>query len=180
MARIFTLALALALVTTVAMRAGAAHAQSASPSRAAIAAAARDIVGKARYATLITIDAQGQPQARIVDPLSPEEDWTIWVGTSARTRKVAEIAANPRVTLLYFDAARESYVTFVATAALVRDPAENAKRWKDDWKPFYKGGPTDASLVLIKIDPARLEISSAALGLNNDPVTWLPVTLDLR
>jgi general stress protein 26 len=148
--------------------------------RSAVATAARDIIGKARYATFVTVDRQGQPQARVVDPFTPEEDWSIWLATNPVTRKAAEIAANPRVSLLYFDAARSSYVTVVGSARLVRDDRERAKRWKDDWKPFYKDANRGPDYVLIKVEPERLEIVSPALGLNNDPTTWRPVMLDLR
>ena len=172
--------LAVVLVASMTMTGAVAQVTPATPGRDAIAAAARDIIGKARYATFVTLDAQGQPQARVVDPLPPGEDWTIWVATSALTRKAAQIAANPRVTLLYFDAARESYVTAVGSARLVRDPDEKARRWKDEWKPFYKDGYRGDDFLLIRVAPERLEVVSSVLGMNNDPVTWRPVTLDLR
>jgi general stress protein 26 len=150
------------------------------PARPAIVAAARDIIGKARYATFVTVDRQGQPQARVVDPFAPEEDWSIWLATNPLTRKASEIAANPRVTLLYFDASRASYVTVVGAARLVRDEGEKAKRWKDDWKPFYKNANRGDDFLLIKFEPERLEIVSPVLGMNNDPANWRPVVLNLR
>src|SRR5512142_2101209 len=67
--------------------------------RAAVLKAAREIARKARYATFITLGPDGQPQARIVDPLGPDEDFAVWVSTNPATRKVAEIAKDPRVTL---------------------------------------------------------------------------------
>jgi general stress protein 26 len=157
-----------------------AEAQPAAPARPAIVAAARDIIGKARYATLVTVDRQGQPQARVVDPFAPDEDWSIWFATNPLTRKVAEITAQPRATLLYFDASRSSYVTVVGAARLVRDEAEKAKRWKDDWKPFYKNANRGDDFLLIKIEPERLELVSPVLGMNNDPANWRPVMLNLR
>ena len=179
MARGLTSALAVTLVAAMTAADGLAQSPAA-PAPAAIVAAARDVIGKARYATLVTVDRDGQPQARIVDPVAPEADWSVWVSTNARSRKAAQLEANPRVTLLYFDAARESYVTLVGAARLVRDPAEKAKRWREEWKPFYKNGYRDEDFLLIRVEPQRLEISSPALGMNNDPITWRPVTLDLR
>ena len=180
MARHLRSALAVALVTAMTIADVLAQETQAAPGRAAIVTAARDIIGKARYATFVTVDRDGQPQARIVDPVAPEDDWSIWVSTNARSRKVAQLEANPRGTLLYFDAARESYAALAGAARLVRDPAEKAKRWREEWKPFYKNGHRDEDFLLIRVEPQRLEISSPALGMNNDPVTWRPVTLDLR
>jgi hypothetical protein len=71
----------------------------AQPARAAVIAAAIDIVQKARYCTFITIDQQGQPQARIVDPLAPDAGFTVWIATNPLTRKVEQVRSNPRVTL---------------------------------------------------------------------------------
>jgi general stress protein 26 len=180
MTRIPALICLAALVLSIAVSDLFGQGQPPAPNRTAIVTAARDIIGKARYATLATVDRQGQPQARIVDPFAPDEDWSIWLATNPLTRKAAEIAANPLVTLLYFDASRASFVTFVGSASLVRDDAEKAKRWKDDWKPFYKNANRGDDFVLIKVVPERLEIVSPVLGLNNDPTNWRPVMLNLR
>jgi general stress protein 26 len=148
--------------------------------RTAIVTAARTIVEKARYATLVTLDDAGQPQARIVDPFAPADDLTIWVATNALSRKVGQIAANPRVTLLYFDSAGSNYVTIIGAARLVRDPKEKAARWKEEWAAFYTDRHRGDDYVLIRVEPFRLEVSSPSLGMANDPMTWRPVILDLK
>ena len=112
--------------------AGAQNAPSKTPGRADILAAAKTIVGKARFATFVTVDDTGHPQTRIVDPFAPDDDFTIWVATNPLSRKVEQIAADPRVTLTYFDAGAQSYVTVIGTARVVRDAQENAKHWKDE------------------------------------------------
>jgi general stress protein 26 len=155
-------------------------AQAAPPSREAILTAAREVMGQARYATFVTIDSSGQPHSRIVDPFPPEPDFGIWIGTNAATRKLAQIAGNPRVTLLYFDAPRQHYVSVIGTAMAVRDRVEKTRRFKPEWKTFYRNGAEGDDYVLIKITPSRLEIVAESLGLTNDPATWRPVTLDLK
>lgn len=150
------------------------------PTREQIMSAARAVIGKARYATFVTLDATGHPQARIVDPFEPEGDLAIWIATNARSRKVVRVAASAKVTLLYFDAAGQSYVTVIGNATLVRDPAERAKRWKEEWAAFYKDRNKGDDYVLIRIRPTRLEVVSAALGMRNDPETWRPVILELK
>src|SRR5690349_20143768 len=81
------------------------------PERAAIVAAAADIIQKAHYCTFITVGEDGQPQARIVDPLAPDAAFTIWIATNPLTRKVEQVRRNPRVTLSCFDSATAGYVT---------------------------------------------------------------------
>jgi general stress protein 26 len=175
MGRRHLLALGIVLAAMVTVRAAPQ-----TPTRDAIIAAAEKVMQGARYATFITLDGAGAPQARIVDPFPPEEDLVVWIATRGVTRKVVQIEEDPRVSLLYFDAGTSSYVTLVGTAAIVRDPAEKAKRWKDAWASFYKDKNQGDDYTLIKVTPSRLEISSQAQGMRNDPVTWQPVILKLR
>lgn len=150
------------------------------PSRSVIIAAAKTVMAKARYATLVTLDGHGEPQARVVDPFAPDEDLTIWIATNALSRKVQQVSADHRATLLYFDAASQHYVTLIGAAALVRDPQEKAKHWKDEWVAFYKDTYRGDDYVLIRVTPARLEVVAASLGMTSDPATWRPVVLDLK
>ena len=146
--------------------------------RAAVLRAAREVAEKARYATFITLGEDGQPQARIVDALGPDEDFVVWVGTNPATRKVAEIAKDPRVTLSFFDPAGPAYVTLVGTVRVETESAVKAKHWKSTWAPFYKNEYRGVDFVLLAVTPRRLEIVSEAHGLINDPKNWRPVSID--
>lgn len=159
--------------------AAAQDAPPAAPPRAQVIAAAQEIMRTARYATLITIGDDGQPQARIVDPFAPEAEFTIWVATNPLTRKAGEIRRDPRVTLLYFNPAAAEYVTVLGTAALVTDSAEKARHWKEEWAAFYKDGPRGDDFLLVRVRPSRLEVVSPRHGLLNDPGTWRPVLVDM-
>ena len=147
-------------------------------SRAEILAGARDVIQKARYCTLVTIGNDGHPQARIVDPIAPDADFTIWIATNPLTRKAKEIRRDPRVTLLYFDTSSSSYVTVVARAAIVIDAAEKAIHWKDEWSAIYEIHDGKRDFTLLRVTPVRLEIVSVSRGLVGDPKTWLPLSID--
>jgi len=148
------------------------------PARGDIIAAARDIMRAARYCSLTTVGIDGHPQARIVDPLDPEPDFTVWIATNPLTRKVREIRRNPRTTLLCFDTATSSYVTVVGRASLSTDAAEKQRYWKADWAPIYPKGSRDEGFLLIRLTPARLEIVSESRGMVGDSKTWLPLTVE--
>lgn len=165
------------IASAVAVRADQAASKTAPRSEAI--AAARTIMAASRYATLITLDGTGHPQSRIVDPFAPEDDLTIWVATNSRSRKVEQIAADARVTMTWFDAAGQSYVTLLGTAQAVRDPAEKARRWKPEWEKFYRDRNRGEDYLLIRVTPRRLEVVSERLGMVNDPATWRPVVVDL-
>lgn len=158
-----------------------AHQQATAPGRDAILTASRTIIKNARYATLVTASAeQGSPDARIIDPFDPEADLTIWFATNPKSRKVQELAKDPHVTLLYFDAPTKGYVTLKGTATLVRDAGAKAARWKDDWMGMYADRNRGDDYLLVRVVPDTLEVVSVALHMINDPATWRPVTLRLR
>jgi len=152
----------------------------AAPSRDTILAVAREIMADARFCTFGTVGLDGHPQARVMDPFPPDDGMTVWLATKPTTRKVAEIRADPRVTLLYFDTGAASYVTLVGHAELVRDPTEKAKRWKPAWSGMYEDQNRGEDYVLIRVRVDRLEIVSGRHGLRSDPRTWRPVVLDFR
>ena len=142
-------------------------------------AVAREIIAGARFATLATV-AGSEPRARIVDPAPPDADFTIWVATNPRTRKVAELKRSPRIALLYFNAGGGEYVNVEGTATLVTRLDEIAAHWHDAWTPFYPGGVRGPNVVLIRVVPSRLEIVSPARDFDTDPATWRPFVVDLR
>ena len=149
------------------------------PSRAAVIAAATDIIQKAHYCTFITIDADGQPQARIVDPIPPDANFTIWFATNPLTRKVDQVRRNPQVTLSCFDAGTSSYVTVLGRGDLVTDSgARSSGTGSPIGRQSIPNGAKGDDVMLIRIMPARLEIVSESRGMIGDAKTWLPLAID--
>ena len=147
-------------------------------SQAELVATARAIITAARYCALITLDPSGRPHARTLDPFPPDESMEVWLATNPRTRKVAEIRRNPRVTLYYFDREEQAYVAISGIARLVNDPKEKTKRWKDEWKDFYPDRARDYLLIAVK--PERLEVVNVKKGIVGDPITWKPPSVNFR
>lgn len=140
-------------------------------------ATAREIMGTARYCALITLDSKGRAHARTMDPFPPDENMIVWFGTNPKSRKVAEIRHNNRVTLYYFDREAAAYVTTSGIARLVNDPKEKARHWKDEWKAFYPD--REKGYLLIAVTPYELEIVSEKKGIVGDAVRWTPPTIRL-
>jgi general stress protein 26 len=84
------------------------------------------------------------------------------------------------VTLSYFDAKTMGYVTLLGRAVLVTDPAEKAKRWKDDWAKIYKDRNRGDDYLLIRVAPIRLEVSAEGEGVKNDPKTWRAAVVEFK
>lgn len=137
--------------------------------------AAMEIIKGSGKCALITLDGKGLPQVRTMDPFEPENDFTVWLATNPKSRKVGQLKNNPNVTLYYADKNDNGYVSIYGTAELVNDQQEKDKRWKEEWKDFYQNR-TDGYL-LIKVIPTRLEVINYSRGINGNPDTWQPAQI---
>ena len=62
---------------------------------------AREIIAKVPACMAITIDQNGDANARVVNPKPLSEAWTVRFATDRRSRKSAEIEQSGRLTLAY-------------------------------------------------------------------------------
>lgn len=134
--------------------------------------AAREIMVNTGTCALITLDNEGRPRARTMDPFLPEDNFTVWFGTNSKSRKVDQIKNDPRVTLYYFDSESSGYVMIHGIAQLIDDSKKKEKYWKKEWEAYYPN--KSESYMLIKVSPIWMEVLSPAHGVNNDPITWQP------
>jgi len=144
----------------------------------AIIDTSKKIIKDCYYGTLISIDEKGQPRARVMEPFSPESDFTIWLATNPKSRKVNQIKNNPRVSMYYFDKSQMGYVSLMGKATLVNDSEIKSKIWKDGWEKFYKN-KEDAYLLICFI-PDYIELISFSNSYNGDEDTWQPHAVILR
>lgn len=153
-------------------------ASQAPPPREALLTAARDIMTETRYCVLATLDAEGAPRLRTMDAFAPDDDMTVWLGTTRLSRKVQEIDRDGRVSLHFTAPGGSGYVSILGRARIVDDPAEKAARWKPEWEGFYSD--REAEYVLIEVTPERLEILDYARGIVGDSRTWEPPSVVFR
>jgi len=147
------------------------------PTRDELVAAARKVMTSQTYCALITLDASGRPSVRTMNPFPPEEDLTVWFATNDRSRKVAEMRADPRVTLYYADHAKASgYVSLSGRAVLVDDKAEILKRKRAYWDTSFPGLK---NLVLVKVVPEKLDVLNYEGKIVVDPITWRTPSIDV-
>lgn len=140
-----------------------------------IKSAARKIMASANSCALITLDKEGSSRVRVMDPFPPENDFTVWLATNPKSRKVNQIKHDSRVTLFYLDKNSTGYVMIRGLARLVNDPKEKEKRWKTEWKAFYPDKPK--GYLLIKVSPKSMEVVSYIYNILGDPLTWQPPVL---
>jgi len=161
----------------VAQKAAPAATAPSAAERARLIAAARQIMTAQQYCAFITVDRDGRPQVRTVNPFPPEEDMTVWFATGVQTRKVQEIKDNPRVALYYADHAKATgYVQLSGKAVLVSDKQEIERHRRAYWTQAFPG---DKNLILVKVVPDHLDVINYAAGATGDSITWRSPSIDL-
>lgn len=150
------------------------------PTREAIIEAAEAIMVAAANCALITIGPEGAPRARMMNAFPPGASLIVWMATNRDTRKVAEMRADERVTLIYFDPADPGYATLLGRVRLIDDPVEKRARWKDEWSIYYPSGPEGDTYLLIEFVPDRLEVVSVKHDIAAAPLAWKAAVVEFE
>lgn len=139
--------------------------------------AAREIIAETHYCALVTLDKDGLPQIRTMNPFPLKDEIIIWFATSRSSRKVREINDNNKVSVYFADHVNaKGYVTITGTAEVIDDKELLVKMKRDYWEGMSNWQDI---FVLIKIVPKTLEVINYKHGLNNDPVTFRAPSIEL-
>lgn len=136
---------------------------------------AKGIMRSTRFCFLITKNAAGQVNARLMQPFKPEEDLTIYFATSPRSRKVYEIRGENQVTVAY--EANTAYVALVGSARSRSDLNLRRKYWREEWASFFPAGPEGNDYIIIQFTPYRIELMSFDENVAPPPYGLKPAVL---
>ncbi|MEW5854034.1 MAG: pyridoxamine 5'-phosphate oxidase family protein [Myxococcota bacterium] len=134
----------------------------------AVLAAARSTMQRKPYCLLVTTSPEGA-HARVLQPFPPDEELRVWLGTSPRSRKVAELRADPRATLVYEDDRRGACVALSGDVEVVEDVGARRAHFMRSWWAFFPEGPEGDDFVLLRFEPRRLEVWDASRRITPEP-----------
>ncbi len=113
--------------------------------------------------TLITVDREGFPRARVLEDHNPYEGFEFWFATNFHTRKIGEIEAHPNVCIYYQPPSMAGYISIMGTARIRTDEQGRRFIWREEWAKYYQG-PMAADFVPIQVIPSRIEFYDANIG----------------
>jgi general stress protein 26 len=144
-------------------------------SRDSLLAAAKDIISQTTYCGLVTVDADGQPQTRTMNPFPVGDDFVVWFATSRSSTKVKELKDNPKVSVYFADHGKAiGYVNLSGTATVIDDKELLVKMKREYWN----GIPNWQDIfVLVKIEPKSMQVINYKYDINNDPQTFKAPTI---
>lgn len=130
-----------------------------------------EIIGKPHLAAFATTTEAGLPWVRYVFPVA-SDDMTIRFSTFLTSRKVNHIRNNPEVHITCGVTDPENYDSYLqiqGTAVVSTDPDEKSDFWMDEFARYFRG-PDDPNYSIVKVTPYRIELYSAAGGV--EPDVW--------
>jgi len=99
-------------------------------------------------AMLVTQSADGHMHSRPMAVAEMRPDADAYFVTGIDSPKVAEINANPNVTLTFQSS--NQFATLSGRGTIVRDQALIDRLYKEDWKIWFPKGKTDPSISMLK------------------------------
>ena len=122
---------------------------------------ARKLMNELTFCVAATQGEDGETNARVVQPLPVQDDWTVNVITNRRCRKVRDIERTGRLTLLYQHDADKSYVALVGRAVIIEDVELKRAIWTPGYNRWNPLGPDDPNTVFARLSTNRIELWSA-------------------
>jgi general stress protein 26 len=114
-----------------------------------------EVIRRAKFPMLSTVDEAGQPRVRPVSPVRVD-GFTIYVANLRSYGKTRELAANPRCELCYLDEHHDQ-VRITGTAYIEKDAAVLHAIWEGN--PLlrrYLGTPENPELIIYRVEPVRV------------------------
>ena len=85
-----------------------------------------------------------------------EFDGDNWFFSARDSRKVGAIEKDPRVELAYVATERGTWVSIEGHAEIVEDDDRKRELWQDEFEAWFREGPEDDGVVLIKVSADRV------------------------
>lgn len=105
---------------------------------------------------MVTVAANG-PQARPMRAIVRPEESAVWFLTDSASHKAEELEKAPDVCLVFTDGGSR-YLSVQGHATLTNDRDAVHGIWTPEAKAFWPGGPDDASVNAIHVQPIDAEI----------------------
>jgi general stress protein 26 len=134
-------------------------------STAEIMAAARKRM-RTNHCTMVT-DGPDGPGARVVQPVGPDDDLEVYVGTGRGTRKAGEVAATGRATLVF--ASSTAGVVAHCDAEVSTEVTVGRRVFRPAWYAYWPAGPSQDDFVVIVCRPHTLEVWDLPAGVTPAP-----------
>lgn len=117
-----------------------------------------------RTALLTTRGADGHLHCRPMAMRQQVRNEEIWFATALRSNKCADLAADARCALVFFDGEDGTTVSISGQGEVVTDRKLALALWDPSWTRWFPGGPAQRGVGLVRVIPERVERHDGRTG----------------
>lgn len=112
-----------------------------------------DLIKDIHFGMFTTRHANGHLHARPMTTQNRaiDEDDSLWFFMSAGSDTVADLLRDSQVNVAYADPDKQAYVSVAGQAQVVDDLQRKQALWSKMNEVWFKGGPTDPDLALVRV-----------------------------
>lgn len=119
--------------------------------------AAIEIISKAEFAVLSSIDDNGYPVSRAMLNLK-EGGINALFSTNTSSKKVNQIQKNKKGSVFFTANQEWKGLTIIGDLEIISDKNVKKDLWKSDWTMYYPGGLEDPDYTVIKINAKKISL----------------------
>ena len=114
-------------------------------------------IGDRAIAMVTATDRRYMPASRPLLTQQFDDNGVLWFFVPSDGSLALGIETNPRVSATYSDPGRGVYVSLSGYARLVYDPDRIFNLWDERVEPWFRQGPLDPRLALLRVDVDHAE-----------------------
>ena len=126
-----------------------------------------ELMQVAEAAFLSTIDGKGFPETRVMANLrnikqypelisifgKHENEFVIYLTTSASSAKIEQIKKNSKASVCFCDVEEIRGLMLAGTIEIVTDTTLKEHLWQDGWEIYWPGGVNSAEFMVLRLTP---------------------------
>ena len=102
-----------------------------------------------------------------------EYDGDSWFFSYRDSPKIQQIEADPNVELAYIATDKGTWISIEGTAQVIEDDERKKDLWEKGLEQWFKDGPEDDNVVLVKVSADRIHAWAQGEELAGDPESGL-------
>lgn len=122
------------------------------------------LLARYRTALLTTRSADGRLHCRPMAMRQQVRGEEIWFATAPGSNKCADLAADPRCALAFFDGEDGTTVSISGHGEVINDRKLALALWDPSWSRWFPGGPAQRGIALVRVIPERVERHDGRTG----------------
>lgn len=116
----------------------------------------------ANVSVLSTASKTHVVNARVMQIVKVDDDFTVWYSTHGSSDKISEIKNNPKTCVVMSNYKIMTDIRFHGVVEIVIDQKTKDRLWQDEWARYYPKGKADPNYVVLKFTPSQIEFRNMA------------------